>query len=206
MMDLSGPPPTPDPPTSALPTSALQGSAVMPRRYLALWFPWAPSEWARPDIALREAAPLALVTRTGNALRLAATCPRAAALGLGPGMPLADARARCPTLETAPCDPAADARALRRLGRRMRRFTPQVALDPPDGLLLDLTGVAHLFGGESALVAQAVSATGLATRHALADHAATARALARYGGVGAADPRALPVAALELPAAAPRWD
>jgi protein ImuB len=174
----------------------------MPRRYLALWFPWAPSEWARPGIALREASPLVLVTRTGNALRLAATCPRAAVLGLGPGMPLADARARCPTLETASYDPAADARALQRLARRMRRFTPQVALDPPDGLLLDLTGVAHLFGGEDALVAQAVSAPGLATRHALANHAATARALARYGAQGMTDPHALPVAALELPDAA----
>jgi protein ImuB len=117
-------------------------------------------------------------------------------------MALADARARCPELETAPCDPVADACALRLLARRMRRFTPQVALDPPDGLLLDLTGVGHLFGGEAALVARAVAATGLITRHALADHAAMARALARYGGVGAADPRALPVAALELPEAA----
>jgi protein ImuB len=117
-------------------------------------------------------------------------------------MPLADARARCPALETAPHDPLADARALRRLARRMRHFTPQVALDPPDGLLLDLTGVAHLFGGEAALLARAVAATGLVTRHALADHAATARALVRHGGEGAADPRALPVAALELPEAA----
>lgn len=117
-------------------------------------------------------------------------------------MPLADARARCPGLETAPCDPMADAHALRRLARRMRRFTPQVALDPPDGLLLDLTGVAHLFGGEAALVARAVSATGLTTRHALADHAATARALARHGAPGQSDPRLLPVAALELPEAA----
>ncbi len=32
------------------------------------------------------------------------------------------------------------------------RFTPLVALDPPYGLFLDITGCAHLFGGEAALL------------------------------------------------------
>jgi len=111
-------------------------------------------------------------------------------------MSLADARAHCPDLATMAHDPEGDVRALDHLANRMIRFTPLVASDPPDGLLLDITGAAHLFGGEQALVAQAMAETGLSTRHALADHAAAARALARYGG---SDVLALPVAALELP-------
>ena len=136
------------------------------------------------------------MTRAGNALRLAAISPEATALGLMPGISLADARARCPDLVTMPHDPGGDARALDSIANRMIRFTPLVASDPPDGLLLDITGAAHLFGGEQALVAEAIAEAGLTTRHALADHAAAARALARYGGN---DVRALPVAALELP-------
>ena len=152
-------------------------------------------------LASHEAdAPFALVARAGNALRLSAVCPRAAALGLAPGTSLADARARCPDLATAPHNPEADARALADLGRRMGRFTPLVASDAPDGMLLDITGVAHLFGGEAALARAAMAEAGLTARHALADHAAAARALARHGAnPGDNDVRALPVAALELP-------
>lgn len=137
----------------------------------------------------------------GQARRLAAVNPAAAALGLAPGLPLADARARFPDLAAAPADPVADARLLERLATRMAAFSPLVALDPPDGLLLDITGAAHLFGGEAAMaaavVAAAVAACGSAARPALADHAAAARALARFGAGAAQDVRCLPVAALE---------
>ncbi len=134
----------------------------------------------------------------GNVLRLTAVAAQAQAQGLSAGMTLADARARCPQLVTLVHDPAADAALLGRLAARMARFTPMVALDPPDGLICDITGCAHLFGGEARLVAMAVAEAGLAARHACAAHAATARALARHGG-GEADVRRLPVAALELP-------
>ncbi len=143
--------------------------------------------------------PFALVVRAGNALRLSAVGAPAARAGLGVGMTLADARARCPTLQTRPHDPAADAALLERLAAHMQRFTPMVAPDPPDGLILDITGCAHLFGGEAVLAAQAVADAGLTTRHAFAAHAAAARALARHGRAGG-DVRDLPVTALELSA------
>ena len=172
------------------------------RRYLALWFVYLPCERIRadtaPPAAPPEAAPLALVERRGNALRLVALEAAAVRAGLAVGMTLADARARCPALLTLPADPAADAAWLDRQAMAMRRFTPMVATDPPDGLILDVTGCAHLFGGEAALAAQAVALAGLTTRHAVAAHAAAARALARHGGGTMADVRTLPVAALEL--------
>lgn len=191
--------------------SSAPSPGARPRRYLALWFPWLPGERARreaasPDLTspdraapdLAESVPLVLVARQGNALRLAAVDQAARRQGLNPGMTLADARARCPGLASLPHDPHADALWLEHLAGRMARFTPLVAVDGHDGLVLDITGCAHLFGGEAALAHQAIAACELTARHALADHAATARALARFGRPGQ-EPRDLPVAALELP-------
>ncbi|WP_235522833.1 Y-family DNA polymerase [Novosphingobium sp. Leaf2] len=144
-------------------------------------------------------APQALVARDGQALRLAAVNGQAAALGLCAGMTLADARARCPDLATARHDPLRVTRELERLAGAMIAFTPLVALDPPDGLVLDITGCAHLFGGERALVDAVRTLAGYTVRTALADNAAAARALARFGA-DVRDVRALPVAALELDA------
>ncbi|MBS0255360.1 MAG: DNA polymerase Y family protein [Proteobacteria bacterium] len=170
------------------------------RRHLALWFPWLPAERALNAAAPPEGgAPFALVARAGNALRLAAVSGHAAGLGLVPGMALADARARHPALATQPHDPVADARALAGIARRLRRFTPRIAPDPPDGLILDITGCAHLFGGEEALCAAVRAATPFTMRQALAGHAPAARALARYGAAGQEDLATLPVRALELP-------
>src|SRR5487761_627026 len=40
---------------------------------------------------------------------------------------------------------------LERLGVRAQRLTPRVSLDPPDGLLLEIKGSLHLFGGVEGL-------------------------------------------------------
>jgi len=77
----------------------------------------------------------------------------AQALGVRPGMALARVQARIPGLRTAAADPTADAAALERLATWvLQRYSPIVALDPPDGLVIDVTGVAHLFGGEAPLL------------------------------------------------------
>ncbi|MCJ2179155.1 Y-family DNA polymerase [Novosphingobium album (ex Hu et al. 2023)] len=114
-------------------------------------------------------------------MRLTALDAQASKLGLSVGMTLADARARCPDLMSLPHDTEADARELERLTARMQRFTPMAAPDPPDGIMLDITACAHLFGGETALACTAAVEAGYTARHAFAAHAAAARALARYG-------------------------
>jgi protein ImuB len=143
-----------------------------------------------------------------GALRLAAADGAALALGLSPGMTLADARARAPDIRVVAHRPEADAALLKRVMLDFGRFTPMAATDGPDGLALDVTGCAHLFGGEAGLV-QAVAAraqgVGLAVRLAMAGTPEAARALARFGrggiheGEGQSQAlRRLPVAALEL--------
>lgn len=153
--------------------------------------------------------PLALIAGRGGRLVLTAIDRPAAAAGLAPGMSLADARTLCPELETAPTDPAGDAAALRALARWAERYTPWAAPDGVDGLLLDLTGCAHLFGGEAALLADLLRrcrAAGLAACGALAGSAGAAWALARCGETDTVLPAGqerdalapLPVAGLRL--------
>jgi protein ImuB len=76
----------------------------------------------------------------------------AARLMLRPGMGIADARAMYPTLEIVAEDSEADRRLLEALADWCDRYTPLVALDGADGLFLDITGCAHLFGGEKAML------------------------------------------------------
>ena len=99
--------------------------------------------------------PFALLADTAHGLRLTATNAAARAAGAQPGAMLTDARALCPQLKVAPGDPAGDLAFLERLALWARRWGPWAALDPPDGLLVDVTGVAHLFGGEAGLLEDA---------------------------------------------------
>lgn len=140
-----------------------------------------------------------------GAIRLVAVDARAAAVGLAPGLSLADARSRVPELVVADHDATADLALLDRLADRCLRFTPQVELDPPDGLVLDISGCAHLFGGEAQLADQLVARltrSGLAVRHAVGPTPDAARAFARFATPPAPDEAAailrLPVAALRL--------
>lgn len=123
-----------------------------------------------------------MAAKEKNALRLHAVDRRAHRLGLARGMALADARAQIPDLDVATADPEADRQLLDRIAQWCDRFTPFVALDPPETLLLDVTGVAHLFGGERGLLDQmrkAVARQGFTVKGAIAGTAMAARALAR---------------------------
>ena len=129
--------------------------------------------------------PLAFVEKQRGAMRLIAVNEIALSLGIAPGMALADARARVPDLAIAPYDRAADAALLAEIADDCDRYTPMVALDPPDGLMLDITGCAHLWQGEGDLVsalAARLAHAGFTLRLALADTPDKARALARHGG------------------------
>lgn len=98
-------------------------------------------------------------------------------------MAAADARAMRPSLRLEEADPTADAALLAAIADWCRRFTPLAAIDPPDGILMDVSGAAHLFGGETSMleeVERRLQAQGLAARAALAPGPALARALTRF--------------------------
>lgn len=118
-----------------------------------------------------------------HGIQLAALNNGARAAGLRVGQPLADARACCPALVSEPIDRAADAAALEALARWLERYAPIVSLDGRDGLLLDVTGCAHLWGGEAPMLAdmtRRLTAMGLTVQAALADTVGAAWGLARY--------------------------
>ncbi len=126
-------------------------------------------------------------------------------------MALASARAMVCEIAVVEADQPADDKLLSGIADWCDRFTPFVAIDGLNGLLLDVTGVTHLFGGEEKMltvVRKEIATQGFAVRCALAGTAAAARALARYadGRIAAPGEEAkeiafLPVAALDLDAA-----
>jgi protein ImuB len=155
--------------------------------------------------------PFVTAITIGNRRLVAAASPEAVAGGITPGLPLADAHAFLPGLAVFDADPAGDAAALRRLAEWCGRYSPWTAPDGADGVLLDITGCAHLRGGEAALlddILARIAALGFAGRAAIADTSGAAWAAARYGteaavvivpGGSRAALAALPVAALRLP-------
>jgi protein ImuB len=161
-------------------------SAAGSSRFLALHFSDFATDWIRrAEPKLPPILPLATWTSSGHRRLLTAVDGAGAAAGLRPGQALADAQAIAPDLVLRPADPAGDARALYSLALWARRYTPLTAMDPPDGLLLDITGCAHLLGDEAALLQDALARlrrVGITARGAVAGAAATSAALARARG------------------------
>ena len=139
-----------------------------------------------PALAAGKEEPLVTTHRSGQRVTLAAVSPEAAALGLQQGMALTQARALVPGLAVRDADPGGDAALLERLALfAARRWTPTAAISGPDGLFLDLSGVAHLFGGERAMCRRILgfcARLGFAARIAVAATPGAAHALARHGG------------------------
>ena len=147
-----------------------------------------------------------IAKKIDNALRIHALDLKASRCNLRIGMPLANALAMVPHIDIVEADERADAELLNRIADWCDRYTPYVALDPPHALLLDITGVPHLFGGERPMV-DAVQA-GLrgqtfTVSSGVAGTSVAARALSRYApntiirrGFEAEGLAAVPVAAL----------
>jgi protein ImuB len=193
------------------------------RRILSIWLPQFPLERLQQQEpgAVPAEVPFALVTSQGSRLSIHAANAAAARAGIHPGMGLADARAVAPGLVSRPAEPARDRKALIRLARWCARYGPAFNTDGTDGLWVDTSGVAHLYGGEAQLLAdlcRRLARFGLTARPGLADGFGAANALARFGtgdslkariAPAGASPTAgalkdLPVEALRLDAATVR--
>ncbi|KAB2674231.1 DNA polymerase Y family protein [Brucella tritici] len=188
-------------------------------RVISVFLPTWPTDRLRRktgDTALPVEAPLVLVGRDRNRRIITAADSAAQALGLRVGMPVTKVQALVPVLVTKPADPEADAEGLERLALWvLQRFSPIVAVDPPDGIVIESTGADHLHGGEAEMLEALVgrlTLSGVAARAAMADTWGAAHALARYradpiliSGPGRAEAllAPLPVEALRLPPSIP---
>ncbi len=179
------------------------------QRVLSLFLPRWPIDrrrlaGARPD------RPFILVANLAGRRIVTAANAAATNEGIAPGRNLADARALYPDLQLAEADFVGDAAALATLARWCNRFSPFASPCGTDGIALEITGCAHLFGDEAGLAAQAVERLGrqgIECRAAIADSLGAAWAVARFAGAAVAVvPRGgarqkladLPVAALRL--------
>lgn len=193
------------------------------RRIAALWLPHWPVERFRRALRRMDGrvsapeVPLALAAPGQGGVRVTARNRAAAAAGIAPGQLVPDAMMICPALDLQAADFVADRAALTQFALWCGRYTPWTAVDPvgigaeSDGLLLDISGCDHLFGGEAALVAdlrRQLRGFGLTGRVAVASTPGAAWALARFGDVPALIlPPGGETRALEtLPVAALRFD
>ena len=149
--------------------------------------PTASSQSQRPPPP--DGAPFALVEKGVHGLTLHALNAPARGAGLWRGQAHADACAMLPHLISAPAEQDRDLAALKRLALWAERFSPSVAIDTLmpgfEGLFLDMTGGAHLFGGEAAMLADLhdrLTRAGIDAHLAMADTPAAAWALARFSG------------------------
>ena len=153
-------------------------------RIASIWLPrLAIERWAKSSDYPPE-APVVLTVEGTHGLLIHAVTPAAAERGARPGARLTDARALDPSLIAVPADPEGDAALVERLAKWAGRWSPLVEVDG-DGLRLDVTGVAHLFGGEAGLVwdiRKRFASLGLTARVAIAPTAAAAWALSHFGG------------------------
>lgn len=168
----------------------------MQRRIVSLWFPRLATD--RVLRACPTDRPFALTLTEGGANRLYCLNAAAERQGLYRGMGFSDARAFCPSLASQPARPDLDLRYLTGLRRWAMRWCPWVGAEGRDGLVMDITGSDHLFGGEGAMLdamRARLTRAGISVQIGLGDTRGAAWARAHHGAGALPD---LPVAALRL--------
>ncbi|MDB2608102.1 DNA polymerase Y family protein [Planktomarina temperata] len=155
------------------------------RRVLSLWFPRMGAERLLRQARMTQELPFAVVQDRGQMQVISSLSQMAEERGLRLDQPLRDAMAMCPDLITRLRNPQSEARFLNSLRRWASKFSPWVAEEPPHSLVIDLTGCAHLFGGEEGVIEQVEQDCldlGLSVHIGMADTKGAAWALARYAG------------------------
>jgi len=158
----------------------------MQKRYVSIWFRQLLADWQvlrRPELS---GLPFVFVLPDHGRMLVTAVSPAALEMGIEIGMRAADAKAICPGLEVLDDKPGRAEKLLSGIGEWCIRYAPIVALDSfsLDGLLLDISGCAHLWGGEREYLKDIVSrlkSKGYVVRLAIADTPGAAWAVARFG-------------------------
>jgi protein ImuB len=159
----------------------------MHNRFLSIWFRHLTTDrWVikRPEL---KGEPFVLAAPERGRMMVKASSPEATSEGVYTGMVVADARAILPTLKVYTDDPGLEDRLLKALAEWCLRYTPVAATDAPDGLILDITGCPHLWGGEQPYlenITATLKSKGYHVRAAIADTIGAAWATARYGKSG----------------------
>lgn len=183
---------------------------MVKRRFVSIWFRHLMTDWMILKHPEFRELPFVLTTPVRGRVVITATNALAEMQGITTGMAMADARAIIPSLEMMDDTPDQPAKLLKALGEWCIRYTPLIALNMPDGLILDISGCAHLWGGERAYlgaIIKTLRSKGYDARGAMADTIGAAWAVARFGKVKPIiEPGEQMHALLSLPPAALRLD
>jgi protein ImuB len=158
----------------------------MQQRFMSIWFRHLTTDWQtirRPEL---KTIPFVFVAPDRNRIVVVAANPIAEHQGIHQGMPAADAKAFVQDLEVIDEQPNRVNKLLKGLGEWCIRYSPIVAVDLPDGLILDISGCDHLWGGEREYLKEIVNrlrSKGYDTRAAIADTIGCAWAIARFGKI-----------------------
>ena len=158
----------------------------MQKRFVTIWFRHLLTDWLslrRPEL---KEVPFVIAIKDHGRLLITSSNSLAESEGIRPGMVAADAKALIPSLEVINDIPGKGDKLLKGLGEWCIRYTPLIALDSPDGLILDISGCAHLWGGEKDYLKDIVTrlrSKGYDVRAAMADTIGTAWAVSRFGKV-----------------------
>lgn len=158
----------------------------MQKRFMVIWFRHLTTDWLTLRQPGLKQVPFVFAAPEHNRIIITAANPVAKAQGIYRGMATADAKAITTDLQVLNHIPGKEVKLLHRLGLWCIRYTPVVAVDLPDGLILDISGCAHLWGGERAYLKHIVHklhVTGYDVRAAIADTIGAAWAVAHFGKV-----------------------
>src|ERR1700712_2966235 len=123
-------------------------------RVVSIYLPDLPTDRIRradPSIPVEE--PIAVIAKSGSKRWVSAADAAAKKVGVRVGMPAAKAQALFQGLRLVDADPLADASALERITLwALTQYSPVVAVDAPDGIIMDTDGADHLQGGEEPML------------------------------------------------------
>jgi len=180
------------------------------KRFVSIWFPYLKTDWFSVRQPLLRDLPFVLVVPDHGRKLISAANESAVKRSIYPGMVAADAKAIFPSLQVTDEQPGLAERLLRRMAEWCIRFSPCVAVDGDDGLIIDATGCSHLWGGDKFYLEDIIARFqkhGYTVRAAIADTIGTAWAVARFSkDQFIIEPGQHAVALLSLPAAALRLD
>ena len=158
----------------------------MQKRFVSIWFRHLTTDWLTLRRQELREVPFVFAAPVRGRIVITAANALAENQGIITGMAAADAKAIVPALEVVDDIPGQAAKLLKALGEWCIRYTPMIAIDLPDGLILDVSGCAHLWGGERAYlkaIIKILRSKGYDARGAMADTVGTAWAVARFGKV-----------------------
>jgi protein ImuB len=156
----------------------------MSKRFLSIWFRHLKTDWMiirNPELKM---IPFVLALPDHGRMRITEVSAAACAKGIETGMVVADAKIILPGIKVMDDNPGLTFKLLTNIARWCIRYTPIAAIDTPDGIMLDISGCSHLWGGEQAYLKEIITrlrSFGYHVRAAIADTTGAAWAICHYG-------------------------